>query len=41
MGTLNVLESCKNIDTNNLVCITTDKCYENEEHGESLLNQIL
>ena len=38
MGTLNVLESCKNIDTNiNLVCITTDKCYENEEHGERFI----
>ncbi len=35
IGTLNVLESCKNLETNiNLVCITTDKCYENEEYGE-------
>ena len=36
--TLNVLESYKNIDTNiNLVGITTDKCYENEEHGERFI----
>ena len=35
MGTLNVLESCKNLGTEiNVVCITTDKCYENDEHGE-------
>ena len=31
-GTLNVLESCKNLDANvNFICITTDKCYENKE----------
>mgnify|MGYP001472881605 FL=1 len=31
MGTLNVLESCKNLNTEiNVVCITTDKCYEND-----------
>tara|TARA_B100001057_G_scaffold468911_1_gene528613 strand:- start:6825 stop:7859 length:1035 start_codon:yes stop_codon:yes gene_type:complete len=35
IGTLNVLESCKNLGTNvNFVCITTDKCYENNEFGE-------
>ncbi len=35
IGTLNVLESCKKLDANiNFVCITTDKCYENDEFGE-------
>ncbi len=35
MGTLNILESCKKLDTKiNVVCITTDKCYENDEYGE-------
>jgi CDP-glucose 4,6-dehydratase len=35
IGTLNVLESCKNLGTNvNFICITTDKCYENNEFGE-------
>tara|TARA_B100000927_G_C16460734_1_gene467740 strand:- start:776 stop:1813 length:1038 start_codon:yes stop_codon:yes gene_type:complete len=35
IGTLNVLESCKKLDSKiNVVCITTDKCYENNEHGE-------
>ena len=35
IGTLNVLESCKVLGTNvNFVCITTDKCYENNEFGE-------
>ncbi len=35
IGTLNVLESCKNLDSNiNFICITTDKCYENDEFGE-------
>ena len=35
IGTLNVLESCKKIDKNiNVICITTDKCYENNEFGE-------
>ena len=38
MGTLNVLESCKKLDTKiNVICITTDKCYENEEHGERFM----
>ena len=38
IGTLNVLESCKFLDRNiNLVCITTDKCYENEEHGNRFI----
>lgn len=35
IGTLNVLEACKNLGTNvNFVCITTDKCYENNELGQ-------
>ncbi len=35
MGTLNIFESCKRLDTKiNVVCITTDKCYENDEYGE-------
>ncbi len=35
IGTLNILESCKILDTNvNFICITTDKCYENNEYGE-------
>ena len=35
MGTLNLLESCKNLNNDtNIVCITTDKCYENNEHGQ-------
>ena len=38
MGTLNVLESCKALDTNiNLICITTDKCYENNEYGNRFI----
>ena len=32
---MNVLEACKNLGTNvNFVCITTDKCYENNELGQ-------
>lgn len=32
MGTLNVLEACRRIDSvRAIVCITTDKCYENKE----------
>lgn len=32
MGTLNVLEACRRIDAvRAIVCITTDKCYENKE----------
>lgn len=35
LGTLNVLEACKRLDKDvNVVCITTDKCYENDEYGE-------
>ena len=35
MGTLNVLESCRELNKAiNLICITTDKCYENNEFGE-------
>ena len=35
IGTLNVLEACKNLGTDvNFVCITTDKCYENNELGQ-------
>tara|TARA_A100001011_G_scaffold339965_1_gene371703 strand:- start:724 stop:1761 length:1038 start_codon:yes stop_codon:yes gene_type:complete len=38
MGTLNILESCKALDTNiNLICITTDKCYENNEYGNRFI----
>ena len=38
IGTLNVLESCKFLGTNiNFVCITTDKCYENNEFGERFI----
>jgi len=35
LGTLNVLESCKKLGTKiNVICITTDKCYENDEYGD-------
>jgi len=38
IGTLNVLESCKNLGTSvNFICITTDKCYENNEYGERFI----
>ena len=38
MGTLNVLESCKALKRNiNLICITTDKCYENNEYGNRFI----
>ncbi|MDC0406564.1 GDP-mannose 4,6-dehydratase, partial [Gammaproteobacteria bacterium] len=38
IGTLNVLESCKALDANiNLICITTDKCYENNEYGNRFI----
>ncbi len=38
IGTLNVLESCKALEANiNLVCITTDKCYENNEYGNRFI----
>ena len=38
IGTLNVLESCKSLDANiNLICITTDKCYENNEYGNRFI----
>jgi len=31
MGTLNVLEAVRTFDTSIIVCVTTDKCYENTE----------
>ena len=38
IGTLNVLECCRNLEKNvNFVCITTDKCYENNEFGERFI----
>ena len=38
MGSLNILDICSNLNKSvNLISITTDKCYENEELGNRFL----